>query len=259
MLSVTRRQKIKELILEKKSATVSELSKMFSVTDETIRRDLSCLEKDGVLMRSYGGAFIQTGVENQIDSNIRSTVYVENKTVIAQKCKRIIHNGDVIFLDNSTTAYYVAKQIDHMRLTIVTNSLSITNLLGNDENIRLIMVGGFYSPKEQAFYGSNTQEAMEKYYFDKAFLSCRTLSIENGVTDSYDQWAQVRKTIIERSKERYLLADFSKFNQTSFIRVCGFEKIDAIITDKPLGPDWHSAMKEFKCRIFDQDDFNSSD
>ena len=66
MLSVTRKQKIKELILEKKSATVAELSKMFNVTDETIRRDLSSLEKEGVLLRSYGGAFIQTGVDNRL-------------------------------------------------------------------------------------------------------------------------------------------------------------------------------------------------
>jgi DeoR/GlpR family transcriptional regulator of sugar metabolism len=138
-----------------------------------------------------------------------------------------------------------------MRLTIVTNSLSITNLLGKFENIRLIVVGGFYSPKEQAFYGSSAQDAIEKYYVDKAFLSCRSLSIENGITDSYDQWAQVRKTIIERSKERYLLADFSKFNQTSFMRVCGFEKINAIITDKPLGPEWHTAMRKYGCRVLD--------
>jgi DeoR/GlpR family transcriptional regulator of sugar metabolism len=88
MLSAARKQRIKELILERKSATVAELVKMFNVTDETIRRDLSCLEKEGVLLRSYGGAFIQTGVENQIDSNIRSTVYVDNKTLIAQNAKR---------------------------------------------------------------------------------------------------------------------------------------------------------------------------
>lgn len=253
MLSVTRKQKIKELILEKKSATVAELVKMFNVTDETIRRDLSSLEKEGVLLRSYGGAFIQTGVENLIDSDIRSTVYVDSKTFIAQKCKRIIHNGDVIFLDNSTTAYFVAKQIEHMRLTVVTNSLSITNHLGKCDNIRLIVTGGFYSPKEEAFYGSSTQEAIEKYYVDKAFLSCRSLSIENGITDSNDQWAQVRKTIIERSKERYLLADFSKFNQTSFMRVCGFEKINAIITDKPLAPEWHTSMQKYGCKVLDDD------
>lgn len=257
MLSVTRKQKIKELILEKKSATVAELSKMFNVTDETIRRDLSSLEKEGVLLRSYGGAFIQTGVDNQINSNIRSTVYVEGKTAIAKKCKQFLHNGDVIFLDNSTTAYFLAKEFCQMRLTVVTNSLSITNFLSGFDNIRLIVTGGFYSSKEKAFYGTSTLEAIEKYYVDKAFFSCRSLSVENGITDSYDQWAQVRKTIIERSEKRYLIADFSKFNQTSFMRVCGFEKITAIITDKPLSADWHAAMQKYGCVIYDKDEGQS--
>lgn len=237
--------------MERKSATVSELSKMFSVTNETIRRDLRSLEEEGVLLRSYGGAFIQSGVENLIDSNIRSTVYVENKTFIAQKCKNIIHNGDVIFLDNSTTAYYVAKEVEGMRLTVLTNSLLITNLMAQNENVHLISTGGTFSVKEQAFYGSSARKAIEGFYVDKAFLSCRSLSIDNGVTDSSENWAQVRQAIIERSKERYLIADFSKFDQTSFIRVCGFEKINAIITDRPLQPEWHSAMRNYGCVIYD--------
>ncbi|WEG13398.1 DeoR/GlpR family DNA-binding transcription regulator [Pullulanibacillus sp. KACC 23026] len=225
---------------------------MFKVTDETIRRDLRALEQEGILMRSYGGAFIQSGVENLIDSTIRTSVYVESKTFIAEKCKRLINNGDVIFLDNSTTAFYIAKEIKDMRLTLVTNSLTITNYLAHQGNIRLIVAGGFLSAKEQAFYGIGAEKAIKEYYVDKAFLSCRSLSIENGCTDSNELWTQVRKTIIERSKERYLVADFSKFNQTSFMHICGFDKINAIVTDKPLGPEWHSALQSFDCGIFDE-------
>ncbi len=251
MLSVTRKQKIKDLILERKSATVTELSRMFSVTDETIRRDLRSLEEDGVLMRSYGGAFVQSGVKNLIDSSIRSTVYIEEKSFIAEKCKHIIQNGDVIFLDNSTTTFFIAKVIQEMRITIVTNSLPIINLLSKNDNIRLICIGGFYSDKELAFYGSKAQKALEEYYVDKAFFSCRSLSLDHGVTDSNDDWAQMRKTIIERSKERYLVADYSKFNQTSFINICGFDHLDAIFTDRPLSQDWHSEMSKYDCLIYD--------
>lgn len=251
MLSVTRKQKIKDLILERKSATVAELVKMFSVTDETIRRDLRSLEEEGVLMRSYGGAFVQSGVKNLIDSSIRSSVYVEEKSFIAEKCKRIIQNGDVIFLDNSTTTFFIAKAIQNMRLTVVTNSLPIINLISQKENIRLICIGGLFSPKELAFYGSKAQKALEEYYVDKAFFSCRSLSLDHGVTDSNDGWAQMRKTIIERSKERYLVADYSKFNQTSFISICEFDCLDAIFTDRPLSADWHVEMSKFDCRIYD--------
>ncbi len=252
MLAVTRRQKIKEIILEKKSATVAELAQMFSVTDETIRRDLKVLEREGVLLRSYGGAFIQTGVENLVNADIRTTIYVENKMKIANKCRQMICNGDAIFLDNSTTAYYIARAIKDMRVTLVTNNLKIINLMSKNENIHLIAIGGFFSTKEQAFYGITATKALEEYFVDKAFLSCRSLSIENGITESHDSWAQVRRTAIERAKESYIVADFSKFGHTSFMRICGFEPIKAIITDKPLDSEWHQAMAQYNCEVIDQ-------
>lgn len=252
MLSVTRKQKVKDIVLERKSATVTELAQMFSVTDETIRRDLRSLEKEGVLMRSYGGAFIQSGVENLIDSSIRSTVYINEKSFIAKKCKQTIQNGDVIFLDNSTTTFFIAKAIQDMRLTLVTNSLPIINLLSTKDDIHLIAIGGFFSKKESAFYGSKAQKALEEYYVDKAFFSCRSLSLDHGVTDSNDDWAQMRKTIIERSKERYIVADYTKFNQTSFINICDFDRLDAIFTDRPLSSEWHEAMSKYGCRLFDE-------
>ncbi|TGJ75796.1 DeoR/GlpR family DNA-binding transcription regulator [Caproiciproducens galactitolivorans] len=258
MLSVTRKQKIKNLILERKSATVTELAQMFDVTDETIRRDLRSLEKEGVLMRSYGGAFVQTGVENLIDYSIRSTVYLEEKKIIAEKCRQIIQNGDVIFLDNSTTTYAIAKAIQDMRLTLITNSLPIINLLSQKENMRLICTGGFFSLKELAFYGSKAQKALEEYYVDKAFFSCRTLSIEQGVTDSNDDLAQIRKTIIRRSKERYLVADYTKFNQASFINICGYDCLNAIFTDRPLSQEWHTSLSKYGCRIYDDPPENKS-
>jgi DeoR/GlpR family transcriptional regulator of sugar metabolism len=251
MLSVTRKQKIKDFILEKKSATVTELAHMFSVTDETIRRDLRSLEAEGVLMRSYGGAFVQSGVENLIDYSIRSTVYLEEKAIIAEKCKNIIQNGDVIFLDNSTTTYAIAKAVEDMRLTLITNSLPIINLLSKKENMRLICTGGFFSLKELAFYGSKAQKALNEYYVDKSFFSCRTLSIDQGVTDSNDDLAQIRKTIIQRSKESYLVADYTKFNQASFITICGYDRLNAVITDRPLSQEWHTALQKYGCRIYD--------
>lgn len=251
MLSVTRKQKIKEYILEKKSATVIELAEMFTVTDETIRRDLTQLEKEGVLMRSYGGAFIQHGVENLIDTSIRSAVYIEEKRCIAKKCRNLICNGDAVFLDNSTTAYYIAEAIRDMRVTLVTNSLIIVNLLAEKPNINLISIGGNYSMKEQAFYGLTAAKAIREYYVDKAFLSCRSISIENGITEASEKWAQVRQAMIERSKENYIVADFSKFGQTSFMRICGFEPIKSVITDKPLGEEWHNALAQYGCKIID--------
>ena len=107
MLAVARKTQIKDILLEKKSVTVVELSKRFSVTEETIRKDLQQLENEGFLSRTYGGAFIQDGALNDIDLTLRETAYVESKEAIADKCAELIHHGDSVFLDASTTATFL--------------------------------------------------------------------------------------------------------------------------------------------------------
>lgn len=254
MLAAERKQQIKAIILEKKSASVTALAELFGVTGETIRRDLKALEREDVLIRTYGGAFIQSGVENLIDADLRKTVYIDEKEIIARRCRTLIHNGDAIFLDNSTTCYYIAKAIRDLNITVVTNNLMVIDFFSTSENIRLVSVGGEFSITEQAFYGTIAQKTLREYYVDKAFISCRTLSIENGITESTDQWALIRHLMIERSNEQYLVVDHTKFDQTSFVHIGGYDEITAIITNRPLNAEWHKAMQAQGCAIIDTDD-----
>lgn len=100
MLAAERKQRIREIILEKKSASVAALAKLFSVTDETIRRDLKCLEKEGVLIRTYGGAFIQSGVENLVDAEIRKNAYKQEKE---ERSPRSANNSSAMATPSSWT------------------------------------------------------------------------------------------------------------------------------------------------------------
>ena len=243
MLAVTRKAKIKEIILEKKNITVLELSKLFSVTEETIRRDFKQLEDEGFLTRTYGGAFIQDGVGNNVDLTIRETAYIENKQNIAHKC-------DSIFLDSSTTAYQVAKAVKNMRLTVASNSLLIINELCEKDNIHLVALGGMYLPEDKAFCGSITLKNLEQYYFDKVFMSCRSLSMEHGITDSHEPTASIRQSLIKRSQKIYIVADFSKFNNTSFLKISDFAPVTGLITDKPLSREWQDFLSEHNVDAF---------
>lgn len=253
MIAAVRRQKIRDIVFEKKSATVTELARKFDVTDETIRRDLKALEAEGVLMRSYGGAFIQTGVDNLVDVNVRTGVYVDGKTLIGKRCRQFIRNGDIIFLDNSTTCYYIAKEIQDMRLTVLTNNLMIMDLCAKSDTLNLVSVGGNYSRTEKAFYGDITIQTLQNYFVDTAFISSRSLSLENGVTDSTDQWKLVRRTVLKHSNAAYLVADFSKFDMTSYVHLCDYDDLTGIITDKPLDRRWHEAMASHPCLLVDSD------
>ena len=243
MLAVARRTQIRNILLEKKSVTVTELSKKFSVTEETIRRDLQQLENEGFLSRTYGGAFIQDGVLNEVDLRLRETAYIDSKEAIAAKCAELIYHGDTIFLDASTTATFVAKQISNMRITVVTNSLMVIDQLKDCESVRLIAIGGAYSPKSKAFNGLATMKGLEGYYLDKVFMSCRSLSIEHGITDSNEEIAMVRKTLLKCSDATYLIADKSKFGKTSFVHICDYEDIDTIITDFDFTPEWEDFLQ----------------
>ncbi len=250
MLAVTRKANIKEIILEKKSITVLELAKLFSVTEETIRRDLKQLEDEGFLTRTYGGAFIQDGVGNNVDLTIRETAYTENKQNIAEKCRDIIKNGDSIFLDSSTTALQIAKAVKNMRLTVASNSLLIINELCEKENIHLITLGGTYLPDDKAFCGNITLKNLEQYYFDKVFMSCRSLSMEHGITDSHEPTASIRQNLIKRGQKIYIAADFSKFGKTSFITISDFAPITGLVTDKSLSRKWLDFLFEQNVEVF---------
>lgn len=251
MLPIDRRNYIKNILAEKKSVTVSELSKEFNVTEETIRRDLNLLEKEGVLIRTYGGAFIQEGTLNVIDYSLREANHVESKKNIAEKCIKFVHNGDSVFLDSSTTAAYIARALCKMKITVLTDSLKIMTILSNYDNIKLIGTGGELSQRTMSFIGPGAIHSINQYYVDVAFISCRSLSLENQITDSSEYLAQVRQHIIERSNKTYVVADYSKFGRTSFYHICHFRKIHAIITDRLLDQDWHATLSKYNVKVYD--------
>ncbi len=251
MLAMRRKSLIKEIILEHKSVTVSELAQKFSVTEETIRRDLKIMEEEGFLIRTYGGAYIQDGVQNEVKITVRETACVESKTKIAETCAGLIHHGDSIFLDCSTTAFFICDQVKNMRITVLTNSLKVASFLANYSNIHLIMMGGFFNNVNMSFVGKVTTIALGDFYVDKAFISCRSLSIEHGITDSSEQDSDIRQIMMQRANKVYIIADYTKFNKTSFISIDNFENVNAVITDQPLGEKWHQFFEERKIKYYD--------
>lgn len=243
MLPVARKNKIKEIITEKKSVIVGELAKLFKVTEETIRKDLQLLEEEGFLTRTYGGAYISDGVQNDVDINLREHIYIEGKQKIAQMCKKYINNGDSIFLDASTTSLYIASSIKDKRLTVTTNSIKIMELLSNNQNIKLVIIGGTISYPSMSALGRNAESNMHNYFFDAAFISCRALSMTHGITDSNEQQAEIRKIAIDHSNHTYLVADYTKFDRMAFTKICDFTNIHTLVVDKTLTQEWHSFLE----------------
>jgi DeoR/GlpR family transcriptional regulator of sugar metabolism len=251
MLPITRRNTIKSIITEKKSVTVSELAKTFSVTEETIRKDLQQLEGEGFLTRTYGGAYISGGVENDVDVNLREHIHIEGKESIAQLCLQYINNGDSIFLDASTTSLHIASNLKDKRLTVTTNSIKVMELLSKNPNIKLVIIGGRVERPSMSALGRNAESNLRNYFFDTAFISCRALNMQHGITDSNEQQAEVRKIVIEHSNYTYLVADYTKFDRTAFTKICDFDKINALVVDKTLSPEWHDFLKNININLIE--------
>jgi DeoR/GlpR family transcriptional regulator of sugar metabolism len=243
MLPIARKSKIKELIIEKKSVTVAELTNLFNVTEETVRRDLKQLEDEGYLSRTYGGAFISDGVQNDVNVNIREYIHVEGKKKIASKCLSFIKNGDSIFLDASTTSLVIATMLQDKKLTVVTNSMKVVNVLAESAN-NIVVIGGTLAKTSLSNLGRNAEFNMKNYFFDSAFISCRSVSMHHGITDSNEQQAGIRRLAAEHANHVYLVADYTKFDKTSFASICWFDQINHLVVDKELSEEWHSFLKE---------------
>lgn len=249
MLAILRRNKIKEIIAEEKSVSVADLAKSFEVTEETIRRDLQELEKEGVLKRIYGGAYIDDVVQDDVDVTLRERIMVKEKEIIADECAKFVKSGDSIFLDASTTSLYIATKVKDLRITIITNSLKIANLLADSPDIHLLLIGGIYNRRSMSLLGKNTEESLKQYFVDKAFISCRSIHQNSGITDSNEQQAEIRKIAIKHSNHTYLVVDHTKFDKTAFAFISNFDDIDYLVTNQKITQDWQNYLNMKKVTI----------
>lgn len=243
MISAERREQIKAILLERKSVTVTEVARHFGVSTETVRRDFEALSDEGFLKKSYGGATLISR-KDAAPRRAKSGIMYESRRRMARAAARLIKPNDCIFLDHSATVYELCQEIEHMPLTVMTNSLPVMNRLSDAPNIRLVTLGGNFDISSQAFFGLEAVRSLKRYCLDKAFLSCRTLDIRHGLSDAEEMVADMRRNIAASSDYTCLLADYTKFGRSVFIQTCGYEDISCVITDRCLDEEWRTFFDE---------------
>lgn len=244
MLAEIRRERIKKIILEKGSITIAELTQQFQVSTETIRRDIKTLHSEGILKKIYGGAVLRTRVNPPIEHEILEDIFIQSKKLIGEICKDFIQNNDSIFLDHSTTALQISYLIQDMNLTVLTNSLSILNILGKSKGIDLVSLGGNYNSSEGGFFGRIAINEFVNFHVDKSFVSCTSLTIDRGINDKTEEISELRRIAIKNSNEVYLVVDHTKFGKNAFINTADYSNIDYVITDFLPSPEWITFFKK---------------
>jgi len=245
MLISERRQKVLGLLREKGSISVTELSKHFSVSEETIRRDFHQMEKDGLLNRVHGGAYLGNLVQQKVPINLRKETCRVSKEIIASVCSDMIQNGDTIMLDSSTTAFYIAKNIlSNKNLIVITNSLDIAYTLASSDFIKVICAGGSLDRDTLSYSDTSALNFIKEYYADKAFVSCTGISIENGLTDSIEAQGLIRNTMLKHSQRRICIADDTKLGKTTLSKIAPLSSIDCLVTNKRPSNEWISELEK---------------
>ncbi|NEW09065.1 DeoR/GlpR transcriptional regulator [Paenibacillus sp. SYP-B3998] len=250
MLVAERYEKIVQLVSERGSIRVTELSELCQVTEETIRRDLDRLEQDGRLRRSHGGAVsIKENQTSETPYFEREIIFAEEKKRIAREAINWIQPHDRILLDASTTAWYMSSLLPDIPLTVLTNSIKVATELSSKEKIEVISTGGQLAKRSLSYIGPLAERSLDNYHVDKLFLSCKGVHMNRGISESNELQARVKQKMIEIADQVILLADASKFGVRAFTHVGHLSKVDTTITDNRISSETRTQLEELGISI----------
>ncbi|WP_428771594.1 DeoR/GlpR family DNA-binding transcription regulator [Treponema sp. HNW] len=243
---IERRNQILEMIRNNGQIIVKEVAEKFNVTEVTIRQDLKILEQNGFITRTYGGAVERSHSSLDRPFDERMVKNLPQKIAIAKEAFKLITPGDSMLFDGGTTLLELAKLVNQItfQITIVTNFIPHIQFFDNLENIHLTILGGTYNIANKNLLGMLTTAALHDLFVDKAFLSTTGIDPAYGISCTSFAEAELRKCILEKSKEKILLVDSSKLGKNSFVSCGNINQIDTVITDWGISETAANVLKE---------------
>lgn len=239
MLAIERRNAIIARLNMDGKVIVTDLAQEFDVTEETIRRDLEKLDKEGIAKKTYGGAVANRSLNVDLPSSVRKRTNVELKQRIAEKISSMINDGDYIMLDASSTAMYVVKCIKQKKnITLITNSVEILLELADKDDWNILSTGGTLKVGALSLVGSTAERMIRGFHVDIAICSSKGIDINMGITDSNEKDAQMKQAIFSSAAKRVLVIDSTKFDRIAFTKVCDVDELDVIVTDQKPDDRW---------------------
>lgn len=223
-----RKKDILDILYANGRVSVSKLAKALFVSEMTIRRDLSVMEKDGVLKRYRGGAVL-TAVSDKMPITQRFLVDEKEKFYLSKKAINFLRDNLTIFIDSSSTCQYIIPYINRFKkITIITNSVNAL-LIASKSDIPCILIGGKYYSQDMCFVGSIAEQYANEFNVDIAFFSSLGLSDDGIISDTDIEQANIRKIIMSNSKKNIFLFEKCKLNQIYIYTVCHKSDVDEVI------------------------------
>lgn len=235
MLAEERKNIIVEIVNKNRIVKVSELSKMLNTTEATVRRDLDELQKIKKVRRVHGGAISLNPTSKPFTTNELSILCKEEKKHIAKKAYEYVDDNDALLFDASTTVLELARLIaegDKKGISILTNSFNVVSMLSNKNDIKVIHTGGQVSYNMNYSTGFITEKIIRDLRVDKCFVGTNGIDPIYGYSVPSFEDASVKKCMLSASKQRFVLADHTKFGETYMAKFADFTgDVDYLITD----------------------------
>jgi len=243
-----RRQSLSELLRKQPGLRIPELARILGISEGTVRNDLNALELQGRLTRVHGGAVLNEQPQFPSSSfNIRFHNEAAAKMKLARRAALLVNDGDSLFLDASTTVYYLARQLsERQRLRVVTNGIDVARLIAENPNNMVILLGGTVGSDGSSVTGLLTEQALDELRLQKAFVSCSGFSVERGMTEVHLAGAHLKRKAIASAQQVFAVVDSSKMGKEDLTPFATIEQITHLYTDSGITEDWVARLKEIQ-------------
>jgi DeoR family transcriptional regulator, fructose operon transcriptional repressor len=233
MMTPTERQgAILHHLTEYGFATVAALAQEFSVSEMTIRRDLTELERQRALQRTYGGATVYDPAFFEISLQAKATQFVEEKRRIGKAAADLVQDGDIVILDAGSTTMLVAKFLKTKRITVITNALNIAADLSDCPEIQIYVAGGHLRQGVLAIVGPETAAFYEHMRADKVFMGIEGIDVRGGIMVPDLSEAHTKRAMANSAKELIVVADHTKIGRSQLSMIVPLSKVTTVITGR---------------------------
>jgi DeoR family transcriptional regulator, fructose operon transcriptional repressor len=239
-----RRQSLSELLRKQPGLRVPELAKALGISEGTVRNDLNALEKQGRLTRVHGGAVLNERPQLPSSTfNIRYHNEAAAKMKLARQAALLANDGDSIFLDSSTTVYYLARQLaERQRLRVVTNGIDVARLMAENPTNMVILLGGTIGSDGSSVTGLLSEQALEELHTQKAFVSCGGFSLERGLMEVHLAGAHLKRKALASAQQVIALVGSIKLGKEDLTSFATIDQINHLFTDDALTNKWRARL-----------------
>lgn len=245
MTKEERHSLILDTLIKHESITVSNLSTLLEVSAVTIRKDLSELERSNRLYRSHGRAILIDPYVNNRSIIEKESLARHEKSLIGQYATSLITKDDSIIIASGTTVLAMARCIKpNMRLTVISASLKVSELLGAIEDIELIQLGGTLRSSSLSVVGKFAEAPLSDFSCSKLFIGVDGIDLDFGITTTDMRESDLNRAMMRAAQKTIVLADSSKFRRRGFSKIADIEDVDMIITDEHIPDKIASAIED---------------